>query len=89
MEDGGFVLRYPDARAGCEYEEIPADLNVSMDMHGGGDLRLVEDFLRVVRGEEPSLSTTRLADSINGHLIGFAADVAMLEGRVVEIAAVD
>lgn len=89
MEDGGFVLRYPDARAEHEYEEVPADLNVSMDMHGGGDLRLVEDFLRVVRGEQPSLSTTQLADSINGHLIGFAADVAMLERRVVEIAAVD
>ena len=26
------------------------DLNVSMDMHGGGDMRLVEDFVRVVRG---------------------------------------
>jgi predicted dehydrogenase len=85
MEEGGFVIRRPDARAGHEYEEIKADLKASQHMHGGGDLRLVADFIRVVRGEQPSLSTTELADSLNGHLIGFAADVAMLEKRVVEI----
>lgn len=53
--------------------------------HGGGDLRLMADFVRLVRGEEPSIATTTLADSINGHLIGFRADQAMVEGRVVEI----
>jgi predicted dehydrogenase len=85
MEDGTLVLRYPDARAGHEFTEEPIDLTVSGDGHGGGDMRLVEDFLRVVRGETPSLSTTTLNDSIYGHLIGFAADVAMEEKRVVEI----
>ncbi|MEN6303643.1 MAG: Gfo/Idh/MocA family oxidoreductase [Armatimonadia bacterium] len=89
VEDGAFVTRFPDARAGCEYTETPVDLNVSMDMHGGGDMRLVEDFVRVVRGEQPSLSTTQLEDSIYGHLIGFAADVAMEEKRVVEIEDLD
>jgi predicted dehydrogenase len=85
VEDGAFVLRYPDARAGHEYTEETVDLNVSMDMHGGGDYRLVADFLRVVRGEEPSLSTTDVTDSVYGHLIGFAADEAMLENRAVGI----
>lgn len=85
VEDGTFVVRFPDARAGCEFTETPVDLNVSMDMHGGGDLRLVGDFLQVVRGEQPSLSTTQLEDSVYGHLIGFAADVAMEERRIVEV----
>lgn len=85
MEDGKLVLRYPDVRAGHEYVEIPIDMNVSMDMHGGGDLRLVGDFLAVVRGEQPTLSTTQLEDSIYGHLIGFAADEAMEGHRVVDI----
>ncbi|NLF16073.1 MAG: Gfo/Idh/MocA family oxidoreductase [Lentisphaerae bacterium] len=86
VEDGSFVVRFPDARPGHEFTETPVDLKVSMDMHGGGDLRLVGDFLRVVRGERPSLSTTQLEDSVYGHLIGFAADVAMEERRGVEIA---
>lgn len=85
LDDGTFVLRHPDARKGHEYTEDPVDLNVSSDMHGGGDMRLVEDFVRVVRGQEPSLSTTDVLDSVYGHLIAFAADEAMNEGRVVEI----
>jgi predicted dehydrogenase len=85
VEDGSFVVRFPDVRPGCEYTETLVDLNVSMDMHGGGDLKLVGDFLQVVRGEEPSLSTTRLEDSVYGHLIGFAADAAMEERRIVEV----
>jgi predicted dehydrogenase len=85
VEDGTFVLRYPDARAGHEYTEETIGVSVSMDGHGGGDFRLVEDFLRVVRGEEPSLSTTSVEDSVYGHLIGFAAADAMQENRVVTI----
>jgi predicted dehydrogenase len=54
--------------------------------HGGGDLRLVADFLAVLRGREPSLSTTALADSVNGHLAGFAAEQGRLERRWVDLA---
>jgi hypothetical protein len=85
LEDGKYFLRYPDVRPGHEYSETVVDMNVSMDMHGGGDLRLVGDFLALVRGEEPSLSTTQLEDSVNGHLIAFAADEAMEDNRVVSI----
>jgi predicted dehydrogenase len=85
MEEGTFVTRHNNARKGHEYTEEVVDLSVSRDMHGGGDLRLVADFLRVVRGEPASLSTTDLMDSVNGHLIAFAADEAMADGKVVAI----
>ncbi len=85
MEEGRFVVRHIDARAGHEYSEEPVDLSVSMDMHGGGDMRLVEDFVHAVRGEEPSISSTSILDSIYGHLIAFAADEAMMDRRIVEI----
>ncbi len=91
IEDSKFVIRHIDPRPGCEYEEEEVDLNVAGDMHGafgghgGGDLRLVHDFVRVVRGEEPSLCTTQLDDSVYGHLVGFRADQAREERRVVEI----
>lgn len=85
MEEGAFVVRHPDARAGHEYSEERVEVSVRGDGHGGGDGRLVEDFVRMLRGEPRSLSCTDLADSINGHLIGFAADRSREEGRRVEL----
>jgi predicted dehydrogenase len=91
LEDSRFVIRHLDPRPGHEYAEELIDLNLAGDMtgafggHGGGDLRLMADFVQLVRGEQPSISTTTLADSVNGHLIGFCADRAMEEGRVVAV----
>lgn len=85
MEDGYFLLRKPDAREGHEYTEKRLEIPVLGDSHGGGDLLLVEDFVRVLQGTETSISTTTLEDSIYGHLIGFRADEARLEGKTKEI----
>lgn len=85
MEDGTFVVRHPDARAGHEYTEVNVDMSMTGDGHGGGDLRLVEDFVRTLRGDTASISSTNLEDSIYGHLIGFGADRARVERRYVDI----
>jgi hypothetical protein len=91
LEDSRFSILRPDPRPGCETAEEVIDLNVGGDMvgagggHAGGDLRLVADFLKLLNGEPPSLSSTHLADSISGHLIGFGADRALAEGRVVPV----
>ena len=91
LEDGHFFIRHIDPRPGHEYAEEVVELDVSGDMsgghggHGGGDLRLVEDFLNVMNGKPLSISSTAIEDSISGHLIGFCADRAMEEGRTVEI----
>ncbi|MBN1249344.1 MAG: Gfo/Idh/MocA family oxidoreductase [Anaerolineae bacterium] len=93
FEDGRFVVRAIDPRPGHEYAEEVVDLTTGngeddgFGGHGGGDLRLVADFLRVIRGESPSISTTNLNDSIAGHLIGFSADRSMAEGCVVKLGA--
>lgn len=92
FEDQRFVVRHIDPRPGREYSEQAIDLTAGGDMHGafgghgGGDMRLVADFVRVIRGEPVSISTTGLEDSITGHLIGFCADQAMEEHRIVEVA---
>lgn len=83
MEDSFFLLRKPDARAGHEYSEERVETKGESHMHGGGDFRLVEDFLRVLNGEAASISTTSIEDSINGHMVAFAADEAMLEKKIV------
>lgn len=61
-------------------------VGVKGDMHGGGDHGLVADFVRVIRGEPASASTTQLADSINGHLLVFAAEEARKAGGWVTLA---
>ena len=85
MIEGRFTISKPGAVAGTEsvLEEIQVDQQG--DLHGGGDVRLVADFLSVIRGEGGSISTTSLSDSINSHLIAYAADSAMREERVVTI----
>ncbi|WP_246362125.1 hypothetical protein [Paenibacillus alba] len=87
MEDGSFVVRHPDARSGHEYTEERVTVNVTNDSHGGGDLLLVNDFVRVLRGEKPSISSTSLEKSVYGHLIGFSTECSRLENRIVEIGA--
>jgi predicted dehydrogenase len=91
FEDGRFLIRRIDPRPGREHAEEVIDLREGSDKdgafggHGGGDLRLVADFCRVLRGRPPSLSTTTLSDSLHGHLICFRADEAMRERRTVDL----
>jgi predicted dehydrogenase len=91
LEDGHYVIRSIDPRPGHEYAERTVDLNQTGDTtgaqggHGGGDSRLVGDFLDYLEGKTPSLSTTTIEDSIAGHLIGFLADRSRTEHRTIEI----
>lgn len=85
MEDGYFVVRKPNLDDAREHLEERFELNVSNEMHGGGDLRLAADFVNLLKGEPPSISSTSLESSIYGHLIGFHADQARLENSVHQL----
>jgi len=91
LDDNKYVIRHIDLRPGHEYTEVECDLNDEGDTtgafggHGGGDLRLPADFVAAVEGKTPSISCTSLADSLNGHLIGFAADQAMEENKIIKL----
>ena len=80
-----------DLRPGHEYTEETVKLNVNEDTsgasggHGGGDVRMVADFVSLLRGETPSISSTSIEDSVAGHLLGFGADCSREENRVVPI----
>jgi len=88
FEDNRFVIRWIDPRPGHEFAEEIVDLDrrdyLSGEKggHGGGDLRLVEDFLDLLTGRPPSISTTHLDDSISSHLIAFGADRSLQSGIV-------
>ncbi len=53
------------------------------DHHNGGDAGIVEDFLAVVNGEEPSVSTSYFDNSIDSHLVVYAGDESMEQGKYV------
>lgn len=86
MEDNHFVVRHPDLRPGHEYREERVEFEgVDNNAHGGGDMRLVEDFVSIMRGSAPSPSYTSLESSIYSHEIGFAADASMEQKRTMRL----
>lgn len=63
-----------------------SDVASAFKNHGGGDVLLVSDFVKYIRGEEVSSSCTSLEDSLSGHRVIFAADKSMkLGGAAVNI----
>lgn len=60
-------------------------LNIGIDIHGhgGGDHRLMRDFIRLVR-EEKTDSLTSAKNSIQSHLLAFAAEKSRVEGTVID-----
>jgi predicted dehydrogenase len=53
--------------------------------HYGGDYFLVKDLLKLLRGEGTSVSLTALEDSVNSHLVVYAAEKSRLEKKIVTI----
>ena len=55
------------------------------DGHGGGDWRLVADWIQAIDQQNPSLLTSTIDASIESHIMGFAAERSRKENKVVEI----
>jgi predicted dehydrogenase len=56
--------------------------------HGGGDARLMEQFVAAVAAKDPGRILSGPAESLETHLMVFAAEAARRDGRVVEVAEV-
>ncbi len=52
--------------------------------HGGGDAGIMADWIKVLRGEADALTSAR--ESLESHLMAFAAEEARLNGTVVDMA---
>ncbi len=55
------------------------------DGHGGGDWRLVSDWIQAVSNQDKSLLTSTIEASIESHIMGFAAEISRKEKRVVPV----
>jgi hypothetical protein len=51
--------------------------------HGGGDYRLVRDFLQAIYQEDDTLLSSTLEDSMESHYIGFKAEESRHNGGEV------
>ncbi|MGB0388768.1 MAG: Gfo/Idh/MocA family protein [Ardenticatenaceae bacterium] len=63
----------------CEQIHIPAGASG----HGGGDAGVVSSFVRAIRREAEALTTAR--ESLESHLMAFAAEESRLNGTVVDM----
>jgi hypothetical protein len=53
--------------------------------HGGGDWFLMRDFVTAVANQDPKYLTSTIDQSIESHLMGFAAEESRIKGTVVKI----
>ncbi|MBQ8342972.1 MAG: Gfo/Idh/MocA family oxidoreductase [Clostridia bacterium] len=90
LEDGKFVLRIFD-RSGDKfwYDEELVDVNkdvvVSVEYggHGGGDYAIMYELVRYFSGDTSSVSITSLDDSVNGHLVVYAAEESVKKDTAI------
>ncbi len=90
LEDQSFVLRTLNNET-LDYDEQTIDVSKEVHDsaeyggHGGGDYAIMYELVRYLNGDESSVSITKLDDSINSHLVVYAADKSRKEGKIVEI----
>ncbi len=83
IETSRFSVRKYDFES-AEYTERSYDVSAMIpegDHHAGGDFGIIQDFIRVLAGETPSVSCTKIQDSIYGHLCVYKADESMENQR--------
>lgn len=93
IEDNKLLVRVFD-KDKVWYDEEVIDFNGENDLgeednsvggHYGGDYYIMKDLVRFLNGEQTSVATTVIADSVNSHLICYAAEKARKEKVVVKL----
>ncbi len=67
-------------------KKVTIDLNIGVDIHGhgGGDERLLSDFISLIR-EDNKNGLTSAKNSVQSHLMAFAAEKSRVEGTVINM----
>ncbi|MFB4327787.1 Gfo/Idh/MocA family protein [Paenibacillus sp. CR_12] len=53
--------------------------------HGGGDMGLIKDFLRLVQTGGNNQGLTSASRSVQSHLMAFAAEQSRVDGKIIEL----
>ena len=96
LEDGKFLLRYfkEDGKNksgifGCIRETI--DINNLIHKsenyagHAGGDYAIMYEIVRYFNGDDTSVSITNINDSVNGHLVVYAAEESNKKHKIIKL----
>ncbi|MBO5411658.1 MAG: Gfo/Idh/MocA family oxidoreductase [Clostridia bacterium] len=92
LEDEKFIVRKFD-RSGDKFGYDEEIIDVSKEVHasagyvghGGGDYAIMHELVRYLNGDNSSISITSIDDSINGHLVVYAAEESNKEEKIVRI----
>jgi hypothetical protein len=74
---------YRHAQPGVERFTFPTEVNQSTG-HGGGDAGVMQSFVQAMRGEQAPLTTAH--DSLESHLMAFAAEASRVADKTVDMA---
>jgi len=87
FEDAKFIIRLLEPRKDKEinYNVVDVTAKGVEGPHGGGDMRLIENFINYIRDDKPGEVHTSLEETLPSHLIGFFADKSLKEGKIYKI----
>ena len=93
IEENKIIVRVFDKENVC-YTQSVIDFSAENDLgeednsvggHYGGDYYIMKDLVRFLNGEKTSVATTVISDSVNSHLICYAAEKARKEKLIVDL----
>ncbi len=92
LEDGKFTLRTFDRSPGnFTFHEQLIDVNAEIRSsanyvgHAGGDYAIMHEQVRYLNGDTSSVSITDIDDSINSHLVVYAAEESVKNGKTMPV----
>ncbi len=92
LDEGKFALRIfnrSEGKFGFDEREIDVngEIHESSEYagHAGGDYAIMHDLIGYLNGDRSSLSITSIDDSINGHLIVYAAEESRKTGKTIPV----
>jgi predicted dehydrogenase len=87
FEENRYTYRKFDPKTSLyteEYIDVLEKIEKGVN-HGGGDIGLIRDFVKRLRGEKPSIAATDISDSVNGHECVYAAEESRTKGGCVKL----
>jgi len=83
--DAGQKITLFDHFSGTEKVIFSQQLSLDSSGHGGGDFSLIDAFLETLGGKSKSQPLTNANETLESHLMAFAADESRLKGKVIEM----
>ncbi|MDD7165341.1 MAG: Gfo/Idh/MocA family oxidoreductase [Clostridia bacterium] len=66
-------------------KEIVINVPLQVGGHSGGDYAIMHDLIGYLNGDRSSLSITSIEDSVNGHLMVYAAEESRKTGKIITV----